>query len=182
MKAKQFSLRTYLFAVLAIVFAMTETGIAEETVGSEGTQTVFPVKDIPGSIIDQLDRAEQERDYLFQIPGLAGPMQSWNQWKAKLNEKYGLLFLLEWAALGQIASGTFGDLDNAAGYDAELNGTWTFLGKDTPTYSIPVGSEPGESPACPAARRQHRRDDRRWPAGRRGNPRAGHRCERTSPR
>ncbi len=110
----------------------------DKTTGSENTvsQKVFPVKDNPGSIISGLDKAEEERAYLFQLPGMAGPMQSWTDWKASLNEKYGLRFLVEWAALYQKASNTLGTEDDAAGYDLEFNGTWTFLGRNTPTYSM----------------------------------------------
>jgi hypothetical protein len=136
MKVDLVVLRTLCLAMLFVPLMIPEVRSADATPGDAAGQKVFPVRDIPGSIIDQLDRAEEERDYLFQIPGLSGPMQSWNAWKASLNEKYGLRFLLEWAALGQRASGTFGTEDNAAGYDLELNGTWTFLGKDTPTYSM----------------------------------------------
>ena len=109
---------------------------AEESPEEANSVDVFPVRDNPGSIISQLDRAEEERAYLFEIPGTSQPMESWSQWKAHLNEKYGLRFLIEWAALYQFASHTLGTEKDAAGYDFEINGTWTFLGKDTPTYSM----------------------------------------------
>lgn len=96
----------------------------------------YPVRDNPGSIISTLNKSEEERDYLFQIPGTSGLMQSWSEWKASLYEKYGFRFLLELAALYENASTTLGTEDDAAGYDFEFTGTWTFLGKDTPTYSM----------------------------------------------
>ena len=100
------------------------------------SKETFPVRDNPGSIIASLDQAEKERDYLFQLPGTSGLMKSWSEWKMGLNEKYGIRFLLEWAALYQKASTTLTTEDEAAGYDLEFNGTWTFWGKDTPTYSM----------------------------------------------
>ena len=109
------------------VSAYSDESASEET---------FPVRDNPGSIIASLDQAEKERDYLFQLPGTSGPMKSWSEWKTGLNEKYGIRFLLEWAALYQKASTTLTTEDEAAGYDLEFNGTWTFWGKDTPTYSM----------------------------------------------
>ena len=96
----------------------------------------FPVRDNPGSIIASLDQAEKERDYLFQLPGTSGLMQSWTEWKASLYEKYGFRFLVELAALYQKASTSLTTEDDAAGYDIEFTGTWTFWGKDTPTYSM----------------------------------------------
>lgn len=124
---------------LLISVSVTSNDLAwsnENNPEDSDNRVVFPVRDIPFSITDLLDRAEEDRDYLFQIPGMSGPMQSWNEWKKGLDEKYGLRFLLEWAALYQRATGTFGTEDDAAGYDLELNGTWTFLGKDSPTYSM----------------------------------------------
>ena len=100
------------------------------------SEEVFPVRDNPGSIIASLDDAEKERDYLFQLPGTSGLMKSWTEWKSGLYQKYGFRFLVEWAALYQKASTTLGTEDDAAGYDFEFTGTWTFLGKDTPTYSM----------------------------------------------
>ena len=136
MKATMNALRTLVLAFLCICLLSNYVLAAEATPEDAANQEVFPVKDNPGSIISQLDKSEEERDYLFQLPGLSGPMQSWNGWKANLNKKYGVRFLAEWAALYQKASDTLGTEDDAAGYDLEFNGTWTFLGKDTPTYSM----------------------------------------------
>lgn len=100
------------------------------------SKDVFPVKDNPGSIVSILDESEKERDYLFQLPGTSGLMKSWSDWKAGLYEKYGFRFLIDLAALYQKASTSLETEDEAAGYDFGFTGTWTFLGKDTPTYSM----------------------------------------------
>jgi porin len=143
-------LATLSISLLCISIMSSEVLSAEAAPEDINTPKVYPVKDNPGSIISQLDKAEEERDYLFQFPGVAGPMKSYNEWKANLNKKYGIRYLAEWAALYQKASDTFGTEDEAAGYDLEFNGTWTFLGKDMPTYSMlglgvfqkkPIGTE-----------------------------------------
>ena len=48
------------------VLSQDKTADSEDTV----SQKVFPVKDNPGSIISGLNKAEEERDYLFQLPGI----------------------------------------------------------------------------------------------------------------
>lgn len=130
-------IRTMFFAMLWSVLLFSGATVwAEGAPEGENSGDVFPVKDNPGSIISILEKSEEDRDYLFQIPGVGGLMDGWNGWKAGLDEKYGIKFLLEWAGLYQYANNTFGTGDDAAGFDLEFNGTWTFLGKGTPTYSM----------------------------------------------
>ena len=139
-----------LFLSMLCIFLLGVSLMSSEALSAEATPEdadapkVFPVKDNPGSIISLLDESEKERDYLFQLPGTSGLMQSWSEWKAGLYEKYGFRFLIDLAALYQKASTTLETEDEAAGYDFGFSGTWTFIGKDTPTYSM-LGS-PGSFP------------------------------------
>lgn len=105
---------------------------AQEPAPEEGLQ----IRDNPGSIIDQLQRDAEEKEYLFEIPGISGARKSWRNWKAGLSEKYGFTFLMQLTTLYQNSSDTLTTVDDAAGYDLDINGTWIFRGRGTPTYTM----------------------------------------------
>lgn len=89
----------------------------------------------PGAIVERLTRDAQRKDYLFQFPGVAGALKPWYDWKAELNEKYGFRFGVSYTAIYHKASDTFGPEDDAASFDLDIPGSWTFLGRgtDSPT-------------------------------------------------
>ena len=90
----------------------------------------------PGSIELRLDRDRDARrkDSLFQIPG----MESWYDFKANLNANYGFRFGASYSHLYQRASDTLsGDReDDASGFEVNVHGTWTFLGRETTSPTI----------------------------------------------
>jgi len=85
----------------------------------------------PGSIVERLKRDAEPKDYLFQFPGVDGALKPWYDLKDDLNEKYGFTFGMSFTTFYQKASDTFGSEDDAASYDLDLSGTWTFLGRGT---------------------------------------------------
>ena len=89
----------------------------------------------PGSIVERLQQDEQPKDYLFQFPGVNGALKPWYDFKARLDKKHGFKFGISYTAFYQKASDNFGPEDDAAGYDLDISGAWTFLGRgtDSPT-------------------------------------------------
>jgi porin len=91
----------------------------------------------PGSIVNRLRRDGMERqDYLFQFPGVDRLLQPWFELKAGLDENYGFKYGISYTNLYQKASDTFGSKDEAASYDIDIFGTWTFLGRGTGTDTM----------------------------------------------
>jgi len=89
----------------------------------------------PGSIVERLEEDEKPKDYLFQFPGVSGFLKPWYDMKTGLDENYGFKFGISNTALYQQASDNFGPEDDAAGFDLDISGNWTFLGRgtDSPT-------------------------------------------------
>jgi porin len=89
----------------------------------------------PGSITSRLERDRIPKEYLFQFPGVSGALKPWYDLKADLDKNHGFRFGISYTALYQKANDTFGPEDDAAGYDLDIIGTWTFLGRgtDSPT-------------------------------------------------
>ena len=85
----------------------------------------------PGSIVERLEEDAAPKDYLFQIPGVDWALKPWYDLKDDLNEKYGFTFGMSFTTFYQEASDTFESEDDAASYDLDLSGTWTFLGRGT---------------------------------------------------
>ena len=85
----------------------------------------------PGSIVERLKRDAEPKDYIFQFPGVDWALKPWYDLKANLDEMYGFTFGLSFTTLYQKASDTFGPEDDAASYDLDISGTWTFLGRGT---------------------------------------------------
>jgi porin len=90
----------------------------------------------PGSIIFRLDQDRDARreDFLFQIPGV----EPWYDFKANLDEDYGFRFGASFSHLYQRSSDTLpGDREeDASGYEINIHGTWTFLGRNTDSPTI----------------------------------------------
>jgi porin len=90
----------------------------------------------PGSILFRLDRDRDARrkDFLFQIPGL----EPWYGFKDNLAENYGFRFGASFSHLYQRASDTLpGDREeDASGYELNIHGTWTLLGRQTNSPTI----------------------------------------------
>ncbi len=85
----------------------------------------------PGSIVERLKRDAEPKDYLFQVPGVDGALKPWYDLKDDLDEKYGFMFGMSFTTFYQKASDTFGSEDDAASYDLDFSGTWTFFGRGT---------------------------------------------------
>jgi len=89
----------------------------------------------PGSIVERLEEDAESKDYLFQFPGVSAVLKPWYKSKDDLDKDYGFKFGVSWTSFYQTASDTFGPEDDAAGFDLDISGTWTFLGRgtDSPT-------------------------------------------------
>ncbi|MHC4119523.1 MAG: carbohydrate porin [Planctomycetota bacterium] len=89
----------------------------------------------PGSIVKRLEEDEVEKESLFQIPAVSRAFKPWYDMKADLKQKYGLKFGVSFTTLYKNASDNFGPEDDAAGFDLDVSGAWTFLGRgtDSPT-------------------------------------------------
>jgi len=89
----------------------------------------------PGSIVERLEEDAEPKEYLFQFPGVSGALKPWYDFKADLDGKRGFRFGISYTAFYQKASDNFGPEDDAAGFDLDISGTWTFLGRgtDSPT-------------------------------------------------
>jgi porin len=89
----------------------------------------------PSSIHERIRRDAQRKEYLFQLPGVGDALAPWYDFKAELDEKYGLRFSLSGTHLYQWASETVGPEDDVSGFDLTAIGTWEFLGRgtDSPT-------------------------------------------------
>jgi porin len=85
----------------------------------------------PGSIVERLEEDAEPAEYLFQFPGVSSALMPWYDLKAYLDEMYGFKFGISFTTLYQTANGTFGPEDDAASFDLDISGTWTFLGRDT---------------------------------------------------
>ncbi len=85
----------------------------------------------PGSIVERLGRDAERKDYLFQFPGVAGAMRSWHDWKSELEANHGFKFGVSYTTFYQKTDESFGPEDDAASFDLDIAGTWTFLGRGT---------------------------------------------------
>ena len=89
----------------------------------------------PGSIADRLEEDEEPKEPLLELPD-ASTTKPWYDFKDELDEKYGLKFGISYTALYQEANNNFGPEDNAASYDFDFSGTWTFSGRETDTPTM----------------------------------------------
>jgi porin len=89
----------------------------------------------PGSIPSRLRRDRIPKEYLFQFPGVSRALKPWYDFKADLDINHGFRFGISYTALYQKANDAFGPEDDAAGYDLDIIGTWTFLGRGTTTQT-----------------------------------------------
>lgn len=89
----------------------------------------------PGSVVRRIEDDSEKKDYLFQIPGISNMMNSWQNFKSDLDRNHGFKFGISYTAIYKNASDTFGPENDAAGFDLDISGTWTFLGRgtDSPT-------------------------------------------------
>jgi porin len=85
----------------------------------------------PGSIVERLDEDAEPAEYLFQFPGVSSALMPWYDLKTDLDENYGFRFGISFTSFYQKASDTFGPEHDAASFDLDISGTWTFLGRDT---------------------------------------------------
>ena len=85
-------------------------------------------------ITSNRDREARRKDFLFQIPGL----EPWYGFKDDLAENYGFRFGASFSHLYQRASDTLpGDREeDASGYELNIHGTWTLLGRQTNSPTI----------------------------------------------
>ena len=85
----------------------------------------------PGSIVERLEEDAEPKDYLFQFPGVTGALKPWYDMKDDLDREHGFKFGISYTTFYQKASDAFGPEDDAASFDLDISGTWTFLGRET---------------------------------------------------
>lgn len=90
----------------------------------------------PGSITKRLEEDAAPKEYLFQIPGVDGVMKPWYDFKSNLDKSYGVKFGLSYTALYQKTDDNNGPEDDAASFDFDLSGTWTFLDRETDSPTL----------------------------------------------
>ena len=132
----------YKSTVVRLVSALLAAGCLQSVnVFAEPTGITSEFDDLPmnmnnpGSIVERLEEDAEPKEYLFQFPGVSGALKPWYDFKADLDEKHGFKFGISYTAFYQKASDNFGPEDDAAGYDLDISGAWTFLGRgtDSPT-------------------------------------------------
>lgn len=114
------------------VLASPDKGSASVAVESQ----TIDLRDNPGSIIERLKKDAEPKDYLFQFPGFSKVLKPWYDWKANLENKYGFRFGISYTALYQKTNDNYLPEDDAAGFDLDIAGIWTFLGRGTDSPTI----------------------------------------------
>ena len=94
------------------------------------------LRDNPGSIIERLKRDAQPKAYLFQFPGVSTVLKPWYDTKAELLENYGFQFGLSYTAIYQKTNDNYLSEDDAAGFDLDIAGVWTFRGRSSPSPTL----------------------------------------------
>ncbi len=82
------------------------------------------------------ETARNGKIIFFNCPGVDRALKPWFELKADLDEKYGFKYGISYSTLYQKASDTFGSKDEAAGYDLDIIGTWTPIGRGTGTQTM----------------------------------------------
>ncbi|HCU53658.1 MAG TPA: hypothetical protein DIC36_05045 [Gammaproteobacteria bacterium] len=86
----------------------------------------------PGSVVERVEADQQDEDYLFAIPGASGLLNPWNDFKANLARIYALKFGISYTSYYQKTSeNNLGPEDDAASYDLDISGSWTFMNRDS---------------------------------------------------
>ncbi len=85
----------------------------------------------PHSLVEQYRKDRERKDYLFQIPGVDKVLKPWSDLRIHLDERYGFKPNISFTHLYQGASHTVGPEDHASGFELVIDGTWTFLGRET---------------------------------------------------
>ena len=109
--------------------ADNKTAVAERSWMTE-------LRDNPGSIIERLKKDAQPKAYLFQFPGVSKVLKPWYDTKANLLENYGFQFGLSYTALYQKTNDKYLSEDDAAGFDLDIAGVWTFRGRGTQSPTL----------------------------------------------
>ena len=132
----------YKSAVVRLVSALLAAGCLQSVnVFAEPTGITSEFDDLPmnmnnpGSIVERLEEDAEPKEYLFQFPGVNGVLKPWYDMKKDLDREHGFKFGISYTSYYQKASDTFGPEDEAASFDLDISGTWTFLGRgtDSPT-------------------------------------------------
>ena len=132
----------YKSAVVRLVSALLAAGCLQSVnVFAEPTGITSEFDDLPmnmnnpGSIVERLEEDAEPKEYLFQFPGVNGVLKPWYDMKKDLDREHGFKFGISYTSYYQKASDTFGPEDDAASFDLDISGTWTFLGRgtDSPT-------------------------------------------------
>ena len=122
------SSRFYRTSVILIIGLITATQVLADDANEQEPGLRM---NNPGSIVERLEEDEKPKDYLFQFPGVSGLLKSWYEMKADLDVNHGFKFGISYTALYQKADDNFGPEDDAAGFDLDISGNWTFLGRNT---------------------------------------------------
>lgn len=118
------------FGAILLAGLVSSTQVRADNAGASEQENSLRLNS-PGSITTRLEEDAAPKEYLFQFPGVDGALKPWYALKAGLDKNYGVKFGLSYTTLYQKTDDNFGPEDDAASFDFDISGTWTFLGRDT---------------------------------------------------
>ncbi len=105
---------------------------AEEAAADSAFDETPMVINNPGSVVERVDEGYQREDYLFTIPGGSKLLEQWNEFKSNLAKERGLKFGVSYTSYYQkTTENNLGPEDDAASYDLDISGNWTFMKRGT---------------------------------------------------
>ena len=125
--------REYTIGVLIILCVAVSVRAAEREadVVTKSGYSADTAMEGPTGVEADLAEDDKDRGAVFRPPLLDGALKPWFDAKRELNEKLGLKLQFSYQALYQIASETTTGEDEAAGGRAEVQGSWTLLGRNS---------------------------------------------------
>ena len=124
--------RNQFAAAVALVFLLTGSSLAQQADSEVSTSGQAGYDDVPEfggpeSVSEQLKRADELRDAMYEWPFFDG----YFDWKRQINDDYGVSFGLHFYALAQKASDSLaGRDDDAFGNIFRFLGNWTLFKRD----------------------------------------------------
>jgi porin len=116
-----------IFAVLGPSQAAAEDAGGQDQPASKSGFGELPSIGGPDGVQAELEAQDKLKDYRFTI--LHDALRPWFDWKAGLNEKYGLSLGVNATVLGQYSGDGLGDNDTAAGGIYRFQGSWKAVGR-----------------------------------------------------
>jgi hypothetical protein len=90
----------------------------------------------PASIVAEMRRDARSGEAILEVPAIDAVFDPWFDFKAGLEEQYGLSFGVSFTHLYQWASDSVGREDDASGFELVVDGTWNVLGRGTSSPTL----------------------------------------------